>query len=158
MPKSAAEFRTSTELRLPSGRVVEVRKPNLMRLIMANAHTGTVPTPLVDQALAQFNKDIQPKPWEPSKDDLAATTSFMDLIVRATLHWPRIADNPNYEAGEIAIDDLDGADYQYIVMWAMPGEQAALSSFRHEPGTNVATVQSVNGVIDAAEPVAQSTE
>lgn len=156
MGKSAAAFRTTHELVLPSEKKVEVRKLNLQRLIMANAHTGAVPTPLVEQALAMFNKDIEAKPWKPTKEDLSSMASFMDLIVRASLVWPVIADNPNYEAGEIAISDLDGADYEYIATWAMPQEQAVMSSFRDQPRPDVETVQPGNGTVHPAEPLAES--
>jgi len=43
-------------------------------------------------------------------DALAALTAFGVLIMKAMLVWPVISDNPNYENGEIAIDDLDEAD------------------------------------------------
>jgi hypothetical protein len=157
MVKSASEFRSTHQLVLPSGKTVEVRRPNLIRIIMANAHTGAVPTPLVNQALAQFNKDIVTDVWRPTKEEMSTVTEFMDLIVRSTLAWPVIADNPNYDAGEIAITDLDGVDYQFIVAWAMPQEQAALSSFREKSGSDVETVQSVNGVVYATKPLVRDT-
>lgn len=157
-PKSAAEFRSTYQLVLPSGKTVEVRKPNLMRIIMANAHTGAVPTPLVNQALAQFNKDVATDVWTPTKEELSTVTEFMDLIVRSVLVWPAISDDPDYESGQIAISDLDGADYQYLVAWSMPKEQAALSSFRDPSRADVAAVQPGNGTVHAAEPLAADTQ
>ena len=142
----AEQFRNRTEEHaLPSGATVLLRKPDITALIM-ESDTGDVPEAFTQQVLDSLN----PKPgrkngrkehdfeWRPEASDLPVISRFMTLIIRAAFVSPRIVDNPDYEADQIAMSDLTQADKQWVFGWAMPGmEMAAAGKFPGEPVENM---------------------
>jgi hypothetical protein len=145
--RSAAHFRRTEMLTLDSGLEVEVRKPNVERLVMENAETGNVPEALVGQVLRQFDPEADASPYKPSASDLPPMMRFIDLVIRAALVWPKIVDGePDYEAGEINMADLGKSDRDEIFAWAMPEAAAAANSFRSEQAEIIPVVQDVQNL------------
>lgn len=129
--KSAAAFKRSEELTLPSGLVVEVRRPDIARLVM-ESKDGSVPAFLTQQVVAGLSGKVQnTKAWDPSTEDLSTMSRFMDMVVKAALVWPVIVQGePDYDAGQISIADLGQDDRSFLFGWAMPNENAAAARFR----------------------------
>lgn len=144
MSKSAAAFRRSEELKLPSGLVVEVRKPDITRLVMESPD-GNVPSFVVGQVIAQLSgKGGGTEEWQPTADDLPVLSRFMDMVVKAALVWPVIVvGEPDYEAGQINIQDLDEQDRAVLFGWGLPGQAAAVARFREERAGSVESVSDV---------------
>lgn len=144
MTKSAAAFKRTEEVQLPSGLTVEVRKPDISRLVM-ESKDGSVPAFLQQQVVAGLaGKAETVDDWDPSKEDLATMSRFMDMVVRAALVWPVIVDgNPDYDAGQISLHDLEQADRTFLFGWAMPDSNAAAGRFRAKQNGAVEPVPDV---------------
>lgn len=142
--KSAAAFKRSEELALPSGLVVEVRKPDISRLVM-ESKDGSVPAFVVGQIIDQLTgKGATVSDWKPTADDLPVLSRFMDLVVRAALVWPVVVDGqPDYEAGQISIRDFDEQDRAALFAYGVPGQAAAVARFREKPDGGVESVSDV---------------
>lgn len=144
MTKSAAAFRRVEEIPLPSGLSVQVRRPDVARLVM-ESETGTVPTFLVNQVISRLvGKPVgENEEWIPKPEDLQGVNRFIDLVVRASLVWPVLSENPDYEAGQIHISDLMEDDRNTIFLWALPGGAQTVQRFRTEPNGAVGSASAV---------------
>lgn len=143
MTDLAAVFNQTETLTLPSnGFEVTVKRPDVGRLAMANA--GDVPTPILNQLLASLNtgKAVEATDgW--GRDDLPRLNTFIDMLVKVAFVYPSVVDeNPDYEAGQIAISDLTTDDRFAVFSWAMPQEADAASKFRDQQNSRVGTAQS----------------
>lgn len=118
--KSAATFKRTSTLTLSTGQEVEVRKPDIARLVMKHQGTANVPQPLTNMVLASL--DSKPTPALTfTAADLPSLAAFTELVIKAALVWPCVVDaDPDYEAGEILLDDLTPAERAEIQAWAMP--------------------------------------
>lgn len=148
MSQSAAHFKRSEKLLLPSGLKVEARKPDPARLVMANANNGNVPMPLVTHMNAVANGKVKADKAPAivlSEADMPALAKFMDLIVRAAMVWPVVVEiNPDYEAGQIVMEDLSAEDRKFIYDWAMPHQELSEAhSFRIEQNGHFQPVSDV---------------
>lgn len=141
MAKSAAAFRRTEEIQLPSGLSVEVRRPDISRLVM-ESKDGSVPAFLQQQVIAGLQGKAETvEAWDPSKEDLSTMSRFMDMVVRAALVWPVIVEGePDYDAGQISINDLEQADRTFLFGWAMPDSNAAAGRFRAKQNGTVEPV------------------
>jgi hypothetical protein len=150
--KSAAAFRKTEIQTLPSGAEVELRKPDIPRLVM-ESETGEIPEYLTASVLANFKKGGQVVvDFEMTAADLPRMSKFLDTVVRAALVWPRVvASEPDYDAGEILITDIDTNDRMFIFQWAMPEAGQAAQRFRPEQNGHVAAAQPVEVVSAATE-------
>lgn len=134
--RSAAAFKRIETHTLPSGLEADLRRPDAERIVMENA--GKLPQPLVARIVAQLNGKPIKDAVEISAKDLPQWYTYIDMMVRAALVWPKIVTEraPDYDAGEIAQDDLDPLDRAWIYQWAMPQgvrEQiAAAAAFRQQ--------------------------
>jgi hypothetical protein len=123
--RSAAAFRKTEVVTLPSGLEVEARKPDVLRLIVETPDEN-VPTYLIEKFSAGQTAGVEEADTMPpvmNKDELRKMSLFMDIVVKAAIVWPVIVDHPQAE-DEIAISDLDMADRQHVFMWAMPTVKA----------------------------------
>lgn len=132
--RSAAGFRRETEWKtLPSGKEVELRRPDVADIIMANADKGDIPQPLVNQMLESLNTGQQVEArLTYEAEHLPGLNRFNKLLSRATVVWPVIVPDgvePDYEAGQIEIADLDSTDQGWITRWVMGRSAAAASQF-----------------------------
>lgn len=120
------------QLLLPEcGEVVEVCRPNLMRMAAASGD-HEIPYFLSSVVMAEVHNlpdEVTHAPLR--KKQLAKLSKFMDAVIIGCLVWPHITDNPNYDAGEIGISDLSAVDRQFLFTWAMPTDLEAVTTFVH---------------------------
>lgn len=116
--RSAAAFRKSDAVKLPSGLDVEMRKPDVLRLI-AEAPEASVPNMIIAQFSGALGNGVAIDDSEKPKDALRKMSLFMDITVKSAVKWPVIVDNPQAD-DEISVTDLSLDDRQFIFTWAMP--------------------------------------
>lgn len=151
--RDASAFRKTEIVTLPnSGVEVELRKPDIPRLVMESAE-GDIPEYLTATVLAGFRSGKQTQiDFEPTAADLPRLNRLLDIVVRAALVWPRIVtSDPDYEAGQILITDLDTNDRMFIFQWSMPEAGQAAQRFRGEQNGHVPAAQLVESVPAATE-------
>lgn len=114
-PASEWKARATGEIvTLPSGTVVRVRRPSLFAL----ARTGSIPNPLA-AAVVRFFAVTDETPTTSEQDQIKNYQANADAytgIAAATVTEPRIIVDraPDYDAGEIAPEDLSTADLIWI--------------------------------------------
>ena len=119
--KKKLEYDEGTIIELPSGLVVKVKRPSVPHMIKA----GRLPASL---AAAQFR--MQTSNSEASDKDIERLYQLQLKIVELTLIEPKVtSQNPDYEAGEISIEDIEPTDCDAIYAWVNGGDEA-LSRFR----------------------------
>lgn len=151
MSKSARAFKRTETLTLANGEAVEVKKPDLQKLAL-NAKNGEIPSFLRQQVINALNGT--PSTGEQASvvidiDNAHEYVSFLELVTKASLVWPALKDNPtdeDYDNGFIALSDLSLVDMLQITTWSMPKEAKAVSSFRGEPDTTLATTSDMQDV------------
>jgi hypothetical protein len=119
--KRAEELRKPELLTLPSGLVVLVRRPQLSKILKDKL----IPADLINSVYA--NVDV--KEAGEVKPDFSNSIQFMDKLVALSLVEPVVKDVPNYDKGEIGIDDLDEEDKGHIFNFINGGRQD-LKNFR----------------------------
>lgn len=127
-PTSAAQFRKAAQERnegalitLSSGNVVRIARPSVGKLIK----TGQLPSELANAAIkvqAGGNTSTQ---------DLDKFMQYQERLVSLALLSPKIAENPNYDNDEIALDDL-ADDEQTEILLYVNGGLDALAKFRQQ--------------------------
>jgi len=145
MPSSTLEItpasqwkRHSERVRLPSGLVAELQRPSTVDTILTD---GNLPDGLAQVMLDAFVTGGNTQ-WKVSAQDLPAVADLVNTLCRAAFVNPRIAPEgtaPNYDAGEIALDDVLDIDRLFILSWATNagGQAPAASRF---PAQQVAGV------------------
>lgn len=130
MTKSAIAFRRIQSLTMPNGETIEVRKPNISRLIMETGNNAPeilraqvtigLKTALQGERLAGDNPHEVIEALIANMPDLSA---FMDLVIGVTLVWPKIVSGePDYENGEINLRDLSEDTRLILVRFALASE------------------------------------
>ena len=146
MAKQLRDYRklkpTTHDLILPAtGLLVTYRYPDLLGFIMEHADKGSVPLPLTNQALAQFNnaKDMG-KEIEYGMKDLSDMLRFMRAIVAECLVNPVIVseEEADYETS-IPIEVLPTEDVRHIAAILMSGPEKA-HKFREITNEYVAAI------------------
>lgn len=157
MPKSAAAFKRRVSLTLPSGLEVEVRKVSPKNLIL-NSPKGTIPEFLTEIVLSGMEGNsvspaqlMENMPPDKKLEAAAALNVFGVMILKSMLVWPVISDTPDYENGEIALDDLDDADQEFLTVWGMPKDAQAAETFHEGQTSSVALTSDVPTVQPATE-------
>lgn len=152
MNKSAAAWKRSDTVVLPSGLEAELVMPDVSRLVMESTD-GQIPTGLKNEVLLSIRKGQQGKEhvidWQPTEDDLPALSRFMCMVVRAAFAWPRIVPDgvhPNYDAGEISMNDVRPKDFQFVFKRSMPEEAAPAQRFREGLDGDVGAASAVQTV------------
>lgn len=144
-PASEWRKRATEVLTLPSGLVMEARRPNVNALIL-NTSDGSIPTGLRNMVAKQLasGRDGLTE-WKPdSVDDLVGVVAFMDVVVKACFVNPVIVTDrePDYDRGEISFDDVSQIDRDFLYNWASPAEVAAAQRF---PEQQVPDVPAAHG-------------
>lgn len=123
-PTALAAWRAQrlAEETLPSGLPVALRRN--VRLIDL-AVRGDIPAPLVPQ-VEQLINQAQRGPSPIEVKDLARHAAVIDLVVRAVLHSPPVADEP--DDTHIGIAELSFDDRLWIFNWAH-GEASGVATF-----------------------------
>jgi len=136
LPTAARAWKRQTRdgelYRLPgSGHVARLRRPSLMALA---ARAGDIPNPLADEVIkllaggagSAMTETDETKRMQLFREHARA----MVEVARLSFVEPRIADTPDYEAGEIAPEDLHDRDIMFCYFELAQGEAAALADFR----------------------------
>lgn len=118
--KKKLDYDEGEVISLPSGLVVKVKRPSVPHMIKA----GRLPASL---AAAQFR--MQTSQNEASDKDVERIYQLQLKIVELALIEPKVAQAPDYDAGEISIDDIEPTDCDAIYAWVNGGDEA-LSKFR----------------------------
>lgn len=128
---------------VPSGLTVTVRRANLVDL----ASLGRVPTPLANMV----NEWIAGKSVTVTTvDDFKAYGDVVDLVVKAVMVEPLVADAGAGDEGHIGLDELT-LDDRTAIFNAANKESIRLEPFRAEPLGAVGTVPDGEGVLSEAE-------
>jgi hypothetical protein len=137
-------------LDLPSGKTIEVRQFDVLGMILSNKD-GEVPDFITSQVASDISgkgKKKTPALTMAGKD-FPQLVKFVNQICRTVMVNPRICkgEEPNYEDGEISIDDMEVMDRMYIFETLMPHEeQFGAGKFRQKPGETVAIAHKVENV------------
>lgn len=114
----ASQWKRRTEIKqLPSGVVAELQRPSTVDTILTN---GNLPEGLAQVMLDAFVTQGNAE-WKVKPEDLPAIADLVNTLCRATFVNPRIApegSEPNYDAGEIALNDVQDIDRMFILSWA----------------------------------------
>lgn len=157
MSNRATQFRDAIEEHtLPvRGMEVTLRRPDIAALIMEHPD-GDVPSALTAQLLDSLKppkrgrngKNGAEQGWDIGAEDLPSVSRFINLLVRAALVSPRIADEPDYEDDEIALEDLIAEEKTYIFQFAFPQARqvAAAATFPEEQVAGVDAVADGEGI------------
>jgi hypothetical protein len=108
--KKKSQTREEGELvRLPSGFVVRLRRPNLIPLLKQ----GVIPAELFEVITKQSGGDFSPKTTKEIQDGIEAVDT---ILIAAFIEPKLVRENPNED--EISLDNLDdedrGAAYIYV--------------------------------------------
>jgi len=140
----AAQWQRKTEIiGLPSGKVAEVQPLSMMSLILGDT-AGDVPDMITAQVIAQFAGKETPSQLEINKSELPRMGAFIKRIVVASMVNPRIVENPDYNNGEIAYDDVSDEDREFLMGRAMPARELATAE-RFRPGPDAIVESGSNG-------------
>lgn len=119
--RSAGEIKT-----LPSGATIRIRRPSLFAL----ARSGHVPNPLAVEVVKWFAVDAPDK--EPTDVEKIAqyrenAAVYVNIAAASVVQPKIVADRaPDYDAGEIAPEDLSTADLIWIYNYVISGIELAL--------------------------------
>lgn len=133
-PSPASEWRKRATdiLTLPSGLVMEARRPDVAALIL-NTSDGSIPTGMRNMVARQLSGANNGRgAWQPEDiNDLAGVVAFKNMVVKTCFVAPVIVEGrePDYDAGEIAFDDVNQTDREFIFDWASPPEVAVAQRF-----------------------------
>jgi hypothetical protein len=123
--KLREEREQGVPVKLPSGIIVSIRKPNLSKLI----ESGDIPSELLSMALGKEGIDL----GHYDADSVQKGIKMMNLMVKHSLVSPKVVEN-NPKEDEILVDDLSEDDKAFIVGEAQ-SEVGKLKSFRKEQGS-----------------------
>lgn len=122
----ASAWRKVNELiTLPSGKVAELKKPNAISMIIED---GSVPDSLIGIVAGNINGRPQTTAApEYNRGDISGILNLAETICRAAFVSPVIVEDgkqPDYDAGEISIEDVDENDRIFVMNWAFSGGAA----------------------------------
>lgn len=95
---------------LPSGLVVRLGRPSVTKLVASDIIPG-------DAAAALANAQAG------GKVDVKKLQELATIIAKQAIKEPVVSDNPDYEKGEVSIDDFDDEDIEFIVQYVQSGNQ-----------------------------------
>ena len=147
---------------MPSGNVARLQKVSLEHI----AATGSLPdslSGLISEVIAATTagRDINAPDWEKEwrekatqELNFAEMVRLIDRVVPLVFLEPKVvATDPDYEAGQIALEDLEYPDRQFAFVWAMEGV-GLLVNFFQKPAGGVPVVRGGQGVRPAPERAA----
>lgn len=110
-------------LELTSGLTIKVKRPEIAKLISS----GIVPANLVQVFLNQKGKSTD----NISAEDLSKLMQFQKIVAQNSVIEPKIVDEPDYNNGEIALEDIEDTDLEDIWQYVNGGLEA-VKSFREQ--------------------------
>ncbi len=131
-------------VKLPSGRVVELKRPDLVDLVSGK---GDVPDVLADVVLGQMQSAGR-KEFEINRETLPQIMQSLNVIARAVFVFPKLGD----EAGCIPLSAIPFNDKAWVFAWALGAQYEPARSFPVEQNGNLAAVPAGEPVPSEAEP------
>lgn len=148
--KKLRDARLGRVMELPSGLVVKVGSPHISDMIEA----GDIPGELINTALGVRSKEVT--------DAQAAKNSsrMMKYIISKALIEPKcvLTGEPNYDKGEIHIQDIDDTDRIFIYTQVQEGVMRQLNKFRNDSAGKVGRPDSTPLPGDKAKPADGSND
>lgn len=148
--KKLAEERKGTLVELPSGITVKLGKPFMSDLLAA----GDIPGELINAALGEEVEGLS------SQESAARSAKLMAHIVSRAVIEPKVLleGEPDYDAGQISIQDLSDTDRTYIYAHVQEGVVNRLKKFRNDTTSEAAgsDMQKISG--DKAKPAPKSSK
>lgn len=129
--------RREEKVRLPSGKVAMMKKPDVVDVIMGD---GTIPDALAGFMMSTAVGEIDEN--QISAKELPGMMELANKLCVATFVEPRVVTgDPDYDSGEIAIGDIDMVDRMFVVSWAQGrgtgGEAEKLAQFLAEQDAGI---------------------
>lgn len=132
---SAQQFKQAREARekgdvitLSSGLSVRLKRPDVTQMISR----GLIPSNMVQGFMSLQGKDQS----KITGEDVATILQFQREMAKHALTEPKVVDEPNYDNGEISIDDLSSDDLGEVWQYVNGGLEA-VEKFRKERNTGV---------------------
>ncbi len=146
---SGKAWRARTEeVQLPSGNVAELRKPDVLALVMRN---GGIPDVLTAQVMGGL-VDENAKPPEFGAKELGQLLEMLNVVTRACFVNPRIVDKAEAELAddELRIEHVSMEDKQFVFAWAIGGgDGSAVQNFLAQQAQRLDALSHGAGVGDA---------
>lgn len=123
----AKEWRRTLEVKLPSGYTAEIRALDVGAFVRLGRIPDTI-TPIVEALVKGSENPLAADTLE----SIMRMAEFLNAVCMASFVNPKVVDRePDYERGEISVDDLTWDDKQMIMMFFnQPAQQ--LAKFRRE--------------------------
>lgn len=127
----ASAWKRKTEIvQLPSGLVAELKKPSVVSLALRGGRLPESLSAIVFDSLNGRKRKDDTDGWQPQ--NMGEVADLMDVICVGAFVNPKIVENPDYEQGQIAIEDVDEQDKMWVLNWAGVGG-GELASARRSP-------------------------
>lgn len=126
-PASAWKARSQEgeAVELPSGFIVRLR-PVSMEYLFAHGKLSDALTPIVASMISTGQVAVTN-----IVEDAKSLIALKKLMCEASMVYPKIADKPDYDNGEVGYFDLSTEDTEFVMDWALR-PQKDLSRFRKE--------------------------
>ncbi len=119
--------RVSEEHTLPSGRVVELRRIDPIEVVMSGGNVPGSLSGFIAKAMSGKSAALNLQ-----AEDATFMPELAGRICKAAFVYPRIVDDePDYDAGEIALADIPFVDKMDVFSWAFSagGQRNAAEAF-----------------------------
>jgi hypothetical protein len=127
IPTTASAWNGMGLYRLPSGNVAKLKRPG----VLAAASISNGRNLISDAVLTRLHTDsAAPQTDEERAAVIRSNGASYAEIAKLCFVEPRIVDEPDYEAGEIAITDLEDDDLFWIFFDFVNGGAAHAATFR----------------------------
>ncbi len=112
--------------------------------------SGNIPDSLSETLSSQISGKT--KTWQPRANEMAGMVELIDTIAKAAFVAPVVvASDPDYEAGEIALSDIDDTDKFFILGWALGDGAQAAERFPAQPNASLPPAPDGESLRDASE-------
>lgn len=132
----------SQEVTLPSGRVVKLRRPDIIELIGENGEAPDVLGNLVLSSISGKGAGVEID----DLDKLRQVMQSVNTVCKAAFVYPKLWDNDAVEDPYIPIGRVAFNDRSFVFAWVLGVKYQAVESFRPQPAGDVGTVPAVQGV------------
>lgn len=129
------------EFKLPSGKTVLVRRPDLVSLISGE---GDIPDVLTGLILAGLGG--QRKEFELTRESVPEIMKSLNVITIAALVQPKAWDRDEPDEAHVPVAWIAFEDKAALFAWALGADYEQVRSFRDQKEPGVAVVSGSNGV------------
>lgn len=129
------------EVTLPSGKVVKLKRPDLVSMISGE---GDVPDVLSNMILSMVNGSGGSKEIDINPETLPQIMSSLNVIAKACFVEPLLWDNPQRDETHIPVSWVTFGDKGFVMAWALGGQYEPVKTFPPAANGNMATVPTSN--------------